>query len=211
MKPQIYLDVDNCVADFSLHVTRTVKSQLDSDYAECLERSDRGGMTWEETFGMSDDAVLAMAHAEGHRWWESIPEVADRFKNAPRCLRLHDAMKGLGKVTFLTALPKTGPEFAAHGKANWLRTRMGSKFTDFIFCMRRHKALLAAPNRVLVDDSDENCEDFTNAGGCAVRYDATAFAHLPNEAAAIEYLSKAVRTALRSPGCPVTLINKDKR
>lgn len=51
------------------------------------------------------------------------------------------------------------------GKVKWLKNMFGSSFDRFM--LTPHKELLAGPDRILIDDSDRNCDLFEAKGGRA--------------------------------------------
>lgn len=54
------------------------------------------------------------------------------------------------------------------GKIKWLKREFGPLFTRFH--LHENKALLAGPGRVLIDDYDENCRRWMQAGGIAITF-----------------------------------------
>ncbi len=61
--------------------------------------------------------------------------------------------------------PSRHPDSSA-GKVYWLRDRLGDTFRNYV--LTPHKSHLAAPGRLLLDDSDRNVDAWRAAGGEAI-------------------------------------------
>ncbi|MBI3440504.1 MAG: AAA family ATPase [Proteobacteria bacterium] len=101
----------------------------------------------------------------GYQWWSTIPpcEGSKEF---------YDAAKKLGIVKFLTAASLNEECFSA--KAHWAQTFVPERgkevLKDLIICSASDKALLAGPNRILVDDWGPNVKAWIAAGGIAIHH-----------------------------------------
>jgi hypothetical protein len=96
------------------------------------------------------------------KWWATMPP-CDGAKDA------YDAAKKLGIVKFLTSPARYPACFS--GKADWVENFTGIKkfpLRDLILCFARDKQLLANPNRILIDDSEDNINQWIAAGGIGI-------------------------------------------
>ena len=101
-----------------------------------------------------------------YAWWSTIPiyEGARSF---------YDELTALNEVKFLTGPMVSVDCFA--GKAAWisekfLPDRGKWALTDLIICHSKRKNLMAAPNRILIDDRIENVESWRQAGGIGIHH-----------------------------------------
>jgi hypothetical protein len=93
-------------------------------------------------------------------WWENLDPL-------PWAKELLDLVRsGPGEV-FICSTPSAG-RHSPCGKVEWMRRHIDPYFTDYI--LTSHKYLLAAPDRVLIDDSTANCDRFSRAGGVSVLF-----------------------------------------
>jgi hypothetical protein len=96
-------------------------------------------------------------------WWKSIPayEGAGAF---------YDAVRKIGETRLLTG-PVPIPE-GFEGDAEWtMKFRASSgKFAlkDLIICRSQDKNLLARPDKILIDDRQENIDAWIKAGGIGI-------------------------------------------
>jgi hypothetical protein len=105
-------------------------------------------------------------------FWDKINEVGWRFwaglEAYPWAMPLYNGLKELGDVVLLSS-PSRDPN-CLKGKVMCLQNFFmeGADFRDFIFAPSSLKRYLAAPDRILVDDNDDNVRNFREAGGHAV-------------------------------------------
>jgi len=109
--------------------------------------------------GVSPDVFWASIDSAGSSWWETIPP-------CPWATRLLAACEAMGDVYVATSPPRSALS-AATGKVAWLRRNLSEVCSDRRFFIGAHKHMLAAPDRLLVDDSPDKCADFRAAGGRA--------------------------------------------
>ena len=175
----VMLDLDGVAADFNYGLASTLLSTRSTDFDAALTSLDAGA-AWTAVFDMPDAKVWDVIDGYGDQWWVDLPEVADRFPNCPRLLRLYDyADEVADRVSILTALPyssncATAAAHAASGKIRWVRHRLGSSFDNIVLCRRADKELLSAAGRVLVDDYAANCKSWVTAGGGAIHFSSLA-------------------------------------
>ena len=108
-----------------------------------------------KVMGISNNEFWRRIDAGGSKLWSEMSVL-------PWAKHLYEELKKRGDVVFLTA-PSRNPE-CVKGKLEWLHKFTGDRsFEDYVFT--RRKELLAASERVLIDDHDENCDKFTQCGG----------------------------------------------
>ena len=140
-----FLDVDGVLANF---VDGALARHGRSDYhVDCWK--------FYEKWGMSADQFWEPL--QGRDFWVNL-EVYD---HAWQLYMQH--VEHSEQVIFVTA-PNRDPE-CVPGKLEWLRKHFSATIDDVIFTSRKH--LLAGPNRLLVDDSFDNCKEFVEHGGQA--------------------------------------------
>lgn len=101
---------------------------------------------------------------------EEFWKVADRdwWANLPWCpegealLRSLERIAGRKNICLLSS-PGIG---SMDGKEDWIREHIPEYSNQFFFGREKHR--VATDNVLLVDDSDQNCIEFKNAGGNAV-------------------------------------------
>ena len=150
---RIYLDIDGVVADFVGATSRLLgfdPSVVDSwDYYP--------------TIGHTEQSFWDAIRDAGVDFWKSIqpydwmPELIGKLSD-------------FGEVTLLTAPPPRhdlrGPMIA--GRIEWIHAVFGEDFDDYF--VGRPKERLAAPDAVLIDDSDSNFSKFASRGGRAILF-----------------------------------------
>ncbi len=95
------------------------------------------------------------------KWWKGIPAY-DGAKD------FYTAVKENGPVRFLTG-PVPRPD-GFEGPAEWTQKFGGSKFAllDIIVCRSKDKMLLARPDKILIDDRQENIDAWIKQGGIGI-------------------------------------------
>jgi hypothetical protein len=109
----------------------------------------------------NDDGTLKY-DALDREWYRSMPA----FEGARE---FYDAAKKLAITKFLTGPVLSSDCFS--GKADWVETFTGEgkpALKKLIICASQDKHFLAAPNRILVDDREENIKDWIAAGGIGI-------------------------------------------
>jgi hypothetical protein len=152
----VFLDMDGVMADWVGAVY---------DLAGPLEAGKRepwpvGEYDIEPVLGVTTDRLWALVNRQGVEWWahlEPLPWFGE-------LLALIDSARVESSI--LTAPGRC--DYALTGKAQWIRNHL----PDFRgrLHMTKEKHLLAAPGRLLIDDSDDNCNRFIEAGGAAIVY-----------------------------------------
>lgn len=150
---RIFLDMDGTLVDF----VGGVIELFGRNEHEVLRDWPAGVYSIHEALGLDEDAMWRRIYALGPDFWAEL-------KPYPWTRELHHFCSRRASVTILTKPSRDGS--SAHGKISWLRRFFGDKFRDYVVTPR--KPLLANGQRILVDDSDEECGKFRSAGGHSV-------------------------------------------
>jgi hypothetical protein len=146
----IYLDMDDVVADWLAHAQDFLKLRWDDKKGERIPQSD-----W--------DRLKADTH-----FYRSLPlkEGANDLVNYCRDL----TMKTGGSLRFLTALPHDySMPYAASDKVFWAHERYPD-ITVFFGPFSHDKWRHCKPGDILIDDRTSNCTEWIEAGGQAHIY-----------------------------------------
>jgi 5'(3')-deoxyribonucleotidase len=149
----VFVDMDGVLCDFAAGAVRTFRGRLDEEVYP-PSRFDL-----ETSLGLSAGEFRKTIDDAGPAWWSEL-------SGFPWTDALIDLVRRYGRSWFV--LSSDSPfAFAAEGKSAWLR-RLRSQPDGKIFT--RRKSLFAAPGRLLIDDADENVEEFRRSGGEAVLF-----------------------------------------
>ena len=148
----VYLDLDGVITDFVGGVCRAFNKS--NPYLK-LTRDYTFWNAWPEiSTGTVDDictinfwANLSWAH-DGH---ETLRMVLDHFKP---------------EQIYLFTRPMPNPD-SYTGKALWVQKHL-PKYNKRLIITQIPKSLLAKPDTLLIDDKDENVEEFAKAGGYGI-------------------------------------------
>lgn len=116
-----------------------------------------GEYSIEGVMGLTSPVFWAGLDAAGVEFWRDLSPY-------PWLKELWAMLQNYGPIT-ISSSPSHGA-YAAAGKVLWLRQHIEAGFRDYMFGSAKH--LLAAPGRVLIDDSDEKCQQFQAHGGHAI-------------------------------------------
>lgn len=153
----VFVDLDGVLADFT-------RAALRAHGCEHLMQA------WPE--GESDVAkVMGISRTQ---FWDRIDGLGASFWKGlepyPWFASLIEYVGSVAPFTLLTA-PTLSPDCTS-GKIAWIYQHFpkekGRRFTNFLIGHRKH--LLAAPGRVLIDDSEENVAAFQASGGLGVLF-----------------------------------------
>lgn len=152
----ICLDVDGVLVDFVQGAAKA--SGIDWGWLQRRYEESLGEYDLAPVFGISNDAIWRNINALGSWFWESLPHYPWCDELIAECHRQAD------RVVFCTTpgLDASG----ATGKLRWLQKVMGTHFRDYLIGPPKH--VCARPGSVLIDDSDDNCAKFVEAGGQAI-------------------------------------------
>jgi len=146
----IFLDLDGCCCDFVGAACR--EHGRNTDDVDCWN--------FFEKWGIDEDQFWEPINAAGREFWANL-EPFEWFDE------LHSVVRKYDKDFFVLTKPSRQASCLA-GKLDWIHRHFGNGFRNYIFSP--NKTPLAQPGRVLIDDSDENCEGFVQAGGHAILF-----------------------------------------
>lgn len=156
-KPTLYLDMDGVLADFNALARQTLNATSQDEHAAAA----RGRWPDEEWRKLKDVP----------NFYRILPktDIADDLVTLARCFR-----DQLGwRIRALTAIPKGNdmPD-AFQDKLEWMQEHYPDirvYFGPYSKDKQRH----AQPGDYLVDDRVDNCREWTEAGGVAIKVDDT--------------------------------------
>lgn len=149
---RIFLDLDGTVCDF---------------VTDCLKLHDTP-LTHDDIHSYYMEQQLGITVTE---FWEKIDACPTFWDDLPA----YDWARGFyyACLAYAPVTISTSPSFD-HGcwsaKVRWCRRHLNPSLCGKSIMMGSAKELLAAPGRVLIDDSDTNCERFAAAGGHAILF-----------------------------------------
>ena len=153
----IFLDVDGVLADY----TRAALKVHDSEHL--IAEWPMGERDLPAAIGISRTQFWTKIDDLGASFWEDIEPY-------PWFSDVIAYVESIAPFTLLTA-PTLSPECAA-GKVSWIYKmfpkQQGKRFTNFL--IGHQKSLLAAPQRILVDDAEHNIDSFEKAGGTGILF-----------------------------------------
>ncbi|MCA9013750.1 MAG: hypothetical protein KDA77_00330 [Planctomycetaceae bacterium] len=150
---QIYLDMDGVLVDWFGGVCRLY--ERNKDYAE--DHWPIGGAT-ECALQIDGDKMWEHIDLGGIHWWANLKP----FPWVGELLSLFS-----GRVDQLSILSSpANSAYAATGKILWIKQHVPG-LADRVH-LTADKHLLAREGALLIDDNDENCRNFIEAGGQAI-------------------------------------------
>lgn len=150
MKPLIYLDMDGVCCDFNKAALETF---------DRMDLYDNKHYSVRELIGITDKEFWEKISKKEEKFWSGLEEFS-WFKE------MYEGLNKIGDVYFCTA-PTLDPN-CVKGKLIWLQNRFGFGFKKYIFMKDKH--LLAKPDNFLVDDFEEQFENFKKNEGNAVLF-----------------------------------------
>lgn len=159
----LFLDMDGVLADFNGSWRERVgreswRAQLIKEYDDRYAGKQYPWDFWTHV-GFRESQEF-WDHLNDHDFWAGLEwteEGKDIFAEVSR-------RSSWRNIHLLTHPPRS--KHAYSGKFDWVSRNMPGMQSNLI--MARHKHLLAGPDRVLIDDSDENVQRWREAGGVAV-------------------------------------------
>lgn len=153
-----FIDMDGVVCDFvraalELHVGTSYEIEM------ILNEWPKGEYRIERVLGISTDQFWEPIASCGEDFWALLNELHSGMQ------LVESLREDNRKFVFLTSPAMCSS--SSSGKVRWLQRRFGADFRDYILCPTS-KSLLAGPGRVLVDDSDRNCEEWKACGGTSI-------------------------------------------
>lgn len=150
--PLILLDMDGVICNW-------VKGCcLAHNRHDLAERADAGEYpsNWDMDGELGDDAdIWWPVDIAGEQFWIDL----EPYKWMTKLIETIDYT---GLPWFICTHARRTPE-SHYGKVAWLQQYLGEEFDRII--MTKHKHFMAGPNRLLIDDNEDNCKKFTEAGG----------------------------------------------
>lgn len=156
-----FLDADGVITDWIGGMLRS-----HNVYINPYKNSQNwGNPKFEEVLGMN--SVIMWSVADSY-WWANLNPTEYFY----RIMSILENYFGPNNICLLTSPTKNkderiAPE-AAHGKIKWINKWLPSYRDQFL--IGYHKEFAAAPNKILVDDSDDKCNKFRDAGGKAILF-----------------------------------------
>ncbi len=138
--------------------------------------------------------ALGVSEEEFWRRIESRPSFWLHLKCFTWAHALVEAVESFGYRPIICTAPTDDPVCAAQ-KTQWLQSHFGRGRLEYFLGKQKH--LLAQPGRILIDDSDANCEAFAAAGGHAILFPQrwNSLHQIPDGHAAVLYELEALQSA----------------
>lgn len=151
---RILIDMDECLVDFVAGAARLwglSTQELDAK---------RTPGVWDITgpLGVTYEEFWAKIHEGGTDFWE-------RLDSLPWFWNMIKLVEKYTKDWHIISSPSE-EECSYTGKVRWLKRVMGRSFSNF--ALTPHKQIFANNFTVLIDDREENCLKFREAGGYAI-------------------------------------------
>lgn len=147
----IFVDLDGVLADFVSAAIAAAELPITADQVEHWNFFEE--YMDEEEFGKRINSTMY--------FWDDLPVY-------PWAHELVDYLKTKGDIVYCTS-PGNHDE-AATGKLNWLRRHGFLSKHSKNYVLTHYKWLLAGRDRILVDDSDQQCVHFDQMGGAVVLF-----------------------------------------
>lgn len=141
----LFLDLDGVLADFVGSACDVHGKPVDD--VNCWD--------FFEAWGLDEDGFWAPINAAGRDFWSNL-------KSYPWFDELVSLVEDVDPQFTICTKPSHQADCMA-GKLDWIHAQFGSKFRRYIFTP--NKSPLAARGRLLIDDSNDNCRGFSDAGG----------------------------------------------
>lgn len=167
-RPQvIYLDMDGVLVDF---VDGCIDLFFGSDSLKktlmCNWVMDHGGVyDIERVFSRWIGETIT-----GDQFWKRIDGHSPSFwadlQTYPHTINLYNLCLNLAP-TYIVSSPTRDPR-SVQGKLKSIQRIFGPRFRQYFLGPHKHR--MAMPGALLIDDSDFNCHEFTEAGGEAILF-----------------------------------------
>lgn len=148
MNPKLdfFLDMDGVLCDFAGGLARRYRKKMSDLPTGVYDMSKLLGTTFEEI----DDQIKG-----DYMFWREL-------KPYPRASQVLHLFQSVGQVKILSS-PWPDSICCYTAKLDWCQEELGFNPSDVI--LTPHKYLLAGPNRVLIDDRHDLCEQWVSWGG----------------------------------------------
>lgn len=151
----IYLDIDGVVADFDQAVCRWFGRPV-------LQHYEDGRHLWRHIGLHSDDDIQQTIWDMPAGFWSSIP----LLPWARQLVAVCEDVVGKDSVYFATAA--IGSNDCASGKMLWIAQHFPEMARRTILI--RDKWMLTGPDRILIDDLENQCDKFVEHGGSSILF-----------------------------------------
>lgn len=138
---KIYCDLDGVLCDFDLQFVtlfRKRPKEIEDKYGK--------GFFW------------SLINKKKEKYWDSMPWTPDGKLLWEYLAPYHPEI--------LSAPPRVGSQYAISGKTSWVRREIGEVPLHLVY--KKEKRHFAASNHVLIDDHEQNIEDWKESGGIGI-------------------------------------------
>lgn len=151
-----FLDMDGVLADFVDGISRAHNRPNPFNDPKV-----RGGSVWEitEVWGISEEEFWKPSN--NAEFWAGLKETPE----ASQLVQLATELFG-DNIAMLTAPSES--EWCLPGKKTWMMNHFPKLYNRMIFTNAGSKKFLAGEGRILVDDRDQNIQQWIKAGGTGV-------------------------------------------
>ncbi len=174
-KIHILLDMDEVICDWERGAL-AIHGWTQEAY-ERIRLAGRWDMT--KPLGLTLDEFWQPIHDAGEQFWIDL-------KPLPWAHKVVDLVKSVTDDWFVISTPSREPSSYA-GKIIWLRHFFGSRFDKFELTTRKH--LFAQSGVVLIDDKEQNINEFRAAGGQGILFPTRGNAHYAISKDPVNYLA----------------------
>lgn len=178
----VYLDLDGVLVDWFGGV-----SQLTGRDRHRVEHDWPIGATTEEALQVDGGKMWRLINSQGSDWWanlEPLPWVAELL------LLLFSERPSFQPTLSILTSPANSV-YAATGKLRWVQEHLPGLLDRVHLTADKH--LLASPDALLIDDDDDNCRLFIEAGGTAIVFPQPWNDEWVNRHTPIDYLRETLR------------------
>lgn len=149
----LLIDMDGVVVDFvraACAALNDFNGDFSIDDGQVVRDWDSAHYSLERQLGISTDSLWEAIDWQGELFWKYMPTY-------PWTDALLGWLSDSGlRWYFCTTPSRSGA--SASGKVQWMQRTMGTRFRDYI--ITPHKHLVAAPNRLLLDDREQTVAAF---------------------------------------------------
>lgn len=154
-----YVDMDGVVTDLMSSIIALIYDE--SAVKPLLRGWPKGTYDMSEALGKPEERIWSAIGREGVEFWRDLSKY-------PWSAQLINRLQELGDVVFLSS-PSRDPKSAA-GKLQWIETNFPNEARDYILAPSDHKWRAASPTGILIDDSQDNIDDWNEHGGVGLLF-----------------------------------------
>ena len=166
---RIFLDLDDVLNTLSIHVIRSLSSEIAVDYESYPRKHgfDIVGVANELLKRTRCYRTQGLQYEEDDFWCRFSAEFWATIPKSPECDWLIDQAESLVGCESVWILTKGSGAASLAGKQVWIESNLPAWMRDrMITCA--HKDCCAANDSLLVDDNQDNIQAFINRGGHAI-------------------------------------------